>query len=38
MKTVETNAFSERINVSIDAVIVNGVVGEFKVTAADIIR
>ena len=37
-KTVETNEFSESIDVSIDGTVANGVVGDFKVTAADVKR
>ena len=37
-KTVETNAFSESINVSIDGTVSNGIVSDFKVTAADVGR
>jgi hypothetical protein len=37
-KTIETNAFSESINLSIDGTVSNGVVGDFKVTAADVGR
>jgi hypothetical protein len=37
-KTIETDAFSESINLSIDGIVSNGVVGDFKVTAADVGR
>jgi len=37
-KTIETNAFSESINLSIGGTISNGAVGDFKVTAADVGR
>jgi hypothetical protein len=37
-KTIETNAFSESINLSIDGTVSNRVVGDFKVTAADLGR
>jgi hypothetical protein len=37
-KTIETNAFSESINLSIDGTVSNGVVGNFKVTAAEVVR
>ena len=37
-KTIETSAFSESINLSIDGTVTNGVVGDFKVTAADVGR
>jgi hypothetical protein len=37
-KTIETNEFSESLNVSIDGTVTNAVVGDFKVTAADVKR
>jgi hypothetical protein len=37
-RTIETNAYSESINVSIDGTVANGVVGDFKVTNADVVR
>lgn len=38
MKTIETSGFSERLNVSFDGIIVNGVVDAFNVNAANIVR